>query len=341
EGAALIEKACLTCHEPDPDGSNFARLDFEKHCADCHLTGGMESAALNVDGKNGDKAGVETLEMIRKRMGPRARWAYYMNPNEFETKAGGRKVVKSPLHHADPWILENLNVLRRQLYPELELAELTKASGEVGLANVNDVHSEALEKLQAYSDELKSRPEEELAIEIKTIDSLIRKLRREIELESFTSSPRLTEKSFFDPTSATLDPSLSPEKIDELKGLVVALTGKDNKLCQQCHTVQYASVMRVSAEQEILNRVEFNHRAHILESGCLDCHTDIPVTSEMSAGKTVDSTLDRAAVQNIPGIKNCRSCHTSSGASTNCVSCHLFHPNKNNRGSLQLFVGAR
>ena len=53
---------------------------------------------------------MKTLETLREEHAPGSRWAFYIDPNEFKLR--GDSVRKSPVYHADPWILENLRQLR-------------------------------------------------------------------------------------------------------------------------------------------------------------------------------------------------------------------------------------
>jgi hypothetical protein len=57
----------------------------------------------------------------------------------------------------------------------------------------------------------------------------------------------------------------------------------------------------------------FTHKPHLLQAKCETCHTTIAASKE---------ALDA----NVPGIANCQSCHNSSQARADCVSCHTYHP---------------
>ena len=85
-------------------------------------------------------------------------------------------------------------------------------------------------------------------------------------------------------------------------------------------------------------RAEFDHRAHILQRRCLDCHAEIPIAENAEAVGPVDASLDRAEIQNVPGIDTCRECHRPEVAPTQCVTCHFFHPNKSRRSELLLYL---
>ncbi len=330
EGTTYIENACLYCHNPDPDGMNFKPLDYDTHCGDCHLTADKETALLNVkDPQDPTKPGVETLQMIRRRGGPGTRWAFYINPNEFKILAGGRKVKKSPVYHEDPWVLENLKQIRRTLYPDLKLADLLKTSGKVFNKTNNMFYQEAIIMLKEYITQLRGRPEPEIQQDLLKLDSLLTIAQKKIQSPYYP-----LVDSLFRTSSLKYNPNLTQGQIENFKKFALKLTG----VCQECHLVKDASILRVAKEQEILIRAKFDHRAHIFERRCLECHVDIPITADMTTTPTLDPKKDRAAIQNIPNITNCQECHNQQQASNRCVTCHYFHPNKQNRGNLKLFV---
>ncbi|MEE8586381.1 MAG: hypothetical protein V3T83_16165, partial [Acidobacteriota bacterium] len=52
-----------------------------------------------------------------------------------------------------------------------------------------------------------------------------------------------------------------------------------------------------------------------------------------------DPQADRSAIQNLPGIEDCRSCHQSGLVDDGCVTCHRFHPDERNKSRLLLHSG--
>jgi len=327
-GNVYLEKACLYCHVPKSDGKTFKPIEYDAHCGDCHLTTAVETPSLAIKDMNDPlKPGVETLEMIQRRRGPGTQWAFYTNPNDFKTKPGG-KVVKSPVYHEDPWILENLRQLRQALYSDVGLSDLLKTSGDVPGNRRAMLYDEALQALRGYLVGLRSRPEPEIQADLARIDSVLKSTEKKLR--------RLppTEASAFLLPPDKANPELSPAQRNEFQDFALKLT----RPCQECHFVANASIMRVQSDQRVLRRAEFDHRAHILERRCLQCHVDIPVTQAMSGGAPVDNARDRSAIQNIPQKQNCDECHNDRAASIRCVTCHFMHPNKENRASLQLFV---
>jgi len=129
---------------------------------------------------------------------------------------------------------------------------------------------------------------------------------------------------------------MSGEDIDEIKRIVNNLT----KPCVDCHIIQDATIRRVQKDQRVLTRAHFDHRAHILQRRCLDCHVEIPVSPAEKAESvtTTAKGIDQAEIQNIPKIETCKECHNPKTTSNQCVTCHYFHPNKTNRSDMLLYM---
>ncbi|MEO8166818.1 MAG: cytochrome c3 family protein [bacterium] len=321
-----IEQACLYCHNPQADGKGFKPLDFDMQCADCHLTTSSETPALTIkDG--GASPGVETLEMIQRRRGPGTIWAFYTNPNEFSVSNG--KVKKSPVYHRDPWVLENLKQIFRTLYSDSSLADLLNATGNGVKKGKQQIYAEAIQKLRDYVTGLRSRPEPEVQAELMRIDSLLNAAENKIMRGGEILPDLLPMMKIFAGNS-----SITQEQRTDLEDFAQKLT----RPCQECHVVEHASILSVKASQRTFQRAEFDHRAHITQRRCLECHNVIPVEQALAGDTTGVAMIDRASTHNIPGIQNCYECHTKDAGSNSCVTCHYMHPNKANRGSLQLFV---
>ncbi|MFN0157641.1 MAG: cytochrome c3 family protein [Bacteroidota bacterium] len=328
-GSAFREQACLHCHNARPDGKSFNPINYDVHCADCHLTTSSETPPLPIK-DSGDplSPGVETLEMIQRRRGPATEWAFYTNPNEFSVRAGGR-VVKSPLYHQDPWVMENLRQIRHALFADLGLSDLLSTEdGATGLQQ-REKYKKAIETLRAYVAGLRGRPEPEIQADLTRIDSSL----RIAELAVADATTPLSN-TLFAGAALMENPALTPAQRTELEDVALRLT----KPCQECHMVSRAAIVTVRANQRALMRAEFDHRTHILDRRCLDCHTDIPIPEVFDAGTKLTHPMDRAATQNIPRKDNCVQCHSAAASSNACVACHFFHPNKDNRANLQLFV---
>ncbi len=328
-----IERACLYCHNPQPEGKRFAPIAFETHCQTCHLTANVETPALRMfNNDEPNTPGVITLEAMRNSGSPQAVTAAFISPSEFQVKPGNR-LVKTRVHHEDSWIMENLRRLRAQYYPASGFDELLKTSGALSSSNkmllTRQVYEEALETLQTYAAGLRARPEPEVQLELMRVDSLIKATRNKLQrggLELQLAMPVMKRNGNTAPRA-------------EVDDFVNNLT----KPCQECHMVEQASIRRVQKDQTVLARAEFNHRAHILQSRCLDCHNEIPVLAAMNGTATngmamVSKLGDRSAIQNLPRIENCQTCHNAAETSNRCVTCHVFHPNKTQRTSMLLYL---
>lgn len=103
------------------------------------------------------------------------------------------------------------------------------------------------------------------------------------------------------------------------------LAEKIAKPCVECHTLSGAGVLPVNGEQEVLRRANFDHRAHIVQAQCLDCHFKIDV-EKVAPDTLLSIRQDRSSVQNLPEIDKCWQCHAEEKATRDCARCHEFHP---------------
>ena len=326
QGLLDIEKACLTCHNSRADGASFEPIDFDRHCDACHLTTSIRTPRLPI--REGSDVGVRTLEDIQSRRSSGSEWAFYTNPNEFRVSGG--RVMKTLLHHEDPWILENLRELRATLYPNAGLGDLLKASADVDAGDgVTQLYREAVATLEQRVLGLRSRPEPEVQDELARIDALLLDVRRALR-DPFTP---LDETEFL-LSPGIPDPALGAERVAEIEDLVTDLT----QPCAQCHTVEQATFQRVQKDQGVLRRANFDHRSHILQARCLDCHGGIPIQQALDGAIELSAEEDQAAIQNLPGIASCQECHGPGLTSDSCVTCHDFHPDKSRRSELLLYL---
>lgn len=307
------QRACLDCHEPDAQGAGFGPIDFARHCDACHLTAGTGTPRLPI-GDPADPAapGVETLVAMMERQGAAVRWAWSTNPDDFQETAG--KVAKRPVEHADPWVMENLRRIRRQLSPGLGLAELLATSVDHGSAGAGPavLTREAVASLREAAAGLRGRPEPEIQAELKALDGLLAAVEKRL------ARGEAVPASAF--TASAAAPGLAPQHAAALRRLALDLT----EPCRTCHVVSDAAILRVQSDQRTLLRAQFSHRAHrLLVPKCTDCHGAIP-----GLGRDVpaDEARDLAETQNLPTIAVCRTCHNRQAAADRCVSCHLFHP---------------
>jgi hypothetical protein len=328
ENLVDIEKACLYCHNPQPDGKKFQPINFDRHCDACHLTSSTATPWLKIQaGKNSNTPGVKTLEAIQKSQGPGTLWAFYTNLNEFQKR--GDRVRKSPIYHQDPWIMENLKGLRRKIYPNLGIVDLLKASGDIPSQEVRLLYKEAVQTLKDYAIALRARPERSIQRELNKINRYI----EEIENKLRDPYSPLDDTKFLLST-VEKNPNLSKGQIEQFEKFINKLT----EPCQMCHVVSNATILRVQKDQRELKRAEFNHRDHILQRRCLDCHTAIPFIEFIGNSSKLDETKDRSAIQNIPTIETCQQCHQPKVTSNRCITCHFFHPNKSQRSNLLLYL---
>jgi hypothetical protein len=327
QGLEDVERACLYCHNPRPDGKRFLAVDFDRHCDACHLTAATATTRLPIAGP--DAPGVVTLATLVEEQPPGTRWALFANPNEY--RQAGSRVSKSPVHHQDEWILYNLRRLRRALYPDAGLADLLRASPDAEPGETEDLYREAVATLEGYAEGLRSRPEPAIQAELARIEELLRGVRRALD-DPYTP---LDETELMLALSERRS-DLSDEAAAELEQLVDQLT----QPCQQCHKIERATIARVQKDQAVLGRAEFNHRAHILQVRCLECHTAIPIADGILADevKSAESPIDRATIQNLPRIERCQECHRPGVSSNRCVTCHEFHPDKSRRSDLLLYL---
>jgi hypothetical protein len=323
-GFADLERACLECHQPDPSGRGFEPVSFDRHCDACHLDAGVATPRLAVAAEGA--VGVETLETIQASGEPGTDWSFYLDPNEFRLAAGGRLVMKTPLHHRDPWVLHNLRRLRRQLYPDAGLADLLATSAEVAERDPAELYREAVATLEGQARGLRGSPDPEVQGQLDRIDALIARVRTALD---DPTTP-------FDPTEFLLaleqPAELAPETREEIDLVAADLTAP----CTNCHRLDRLTIERVEESQTTLNRAEFDHKAHVIQRRCLDCHSRLPILEAVS-GTEVDKSLDRSAIYNLPRIADCRQCHRPGLTSARCTTCHLFHPDAGRRSDLLLY----
>ncbi len=334
----FFEEACLYCHTPDSDGKSFQNINFEKHCARCHLKADAIVQGLPVfNPVLPEQAGVETIRQLQFRGGPGLSWAFSANPNLTYTEDG--EVTKNSIYHKDPWIMENLRQIRKKLFPGTGLFDLLDTSGEVTQQRVDTLYNQAIRQLQSQTNELQNRSE--LKGELGKINILLDKARQQLQ-KPLSARSKARFQFPFNKTNQRLSESQRATFLQ----LAVDLTAEGGPQCRKCHIVANASVARVSAAQGVLINSEFNHRAHVLEKRCLECHTEIPITENImkmavenyATFKEKFSSIyhvDRAETQNIPKLLTCQKCHSDEKVSNSCTTCHKFHPNKRYRSSLQ------
>lgn len=321
-----VEKACLSCHHIEPDGKQFQPINFETHCDSCHLTTAITTPRLPIQSE--DQLGVLTLAGIQDQGEPGGLWSFFSNPNEFRV-VGDRFVSKSPLHHEDPWVMDNLRRLRKMLYPDAGLADLLNASADVPPEQVEALYREAVETLRGYLMELRARPEPEIQQELGQMEALLAQVENELE-DPYAA---LDELAFF--VALHRDGEQVENALgEEIHTLVQDLT----EACRVCHTVENATIARVQAGQGTFHRAEFNHSTHIIQRRCLDCHNQIPIREFLTGDNPVPPELDQASILNLPDRQTCIACHNQTTSADNCITCHQFHPDKTRHANLLLYA---
>ena len=325
-GGGNVEAACLACHAPAADARGFEPIRFEAACADCHLGSHDESAELPVQPRRAPLVraagggveltlGVETLGTVRARSGPGEGWAARMSAAGFDEDDGF--VVKTGVEHADPWVLHNLRRLRRAIYPSRGLSDLLVTSADVSRADGPALYAEALGALREYADGLRGRDEDWVQAALLDFDRSMGALERRL------SDPDTT----LDDTRFRLnvrDPRLTDAQLADIEAFAAEVAAP----CTTCHTLERATIRRARGDQRVLRRANFDHGAHAIQRGCLDCHTRIPFGEYLGADGPVDPALDNAAIQNLPAVAVCQQCHRPDAVSDGCVTCHDFHPDR-------------
>lgn len=322
---ADVERACLECHRPDPAGRGFEPIAFDTSCDACHLDNTLATPRLTVAGGPGE-VGVETLEAVRSRGAPGSDWAYYLDPGELRPAAGGRLVSKSPLHHRDPWVLHNLRRLRRLLYPDAGVADLLVASAATEPGRTSELYHEAVDTLEDWARGLRGTADPEVQGQLTRVDHLLVEIRRALDDPTTPLDPTELLLALDQPAE------VEPEVAEEIDLLVADLTAN----CTVCHRLDRLTIARVEENQRTMRRAEFNHRAHIIQRRCLDCHGELPILEAVS-GAEIEPERDRAELYNLPRIETCRECHQGGLTADSCTTCHLFHPDTGRHADLLLY----
>ena len=312
------EGACLSCHTPKPDGRTFEPISYARGCDGCHLRPSEATPFLPLHTTG--KPGAMTLSDIRREGGPGTQWVDHWNPNELTVQGG--QIRKRPVYHADPWVLENLRRLRRELYPGAELADLLRTSPEMSVGETRVVHREAIRTLQAQIESVRGDPSPDVQRELATLTGLVQQLERKVD-----SPFAPLDETKFAVSEASRDTSRN-------EGAYRAVVDSLTKSCRECHVVDKATIRRVKTDQRALVRAEFNHRAHVTHARCLDCHNVIQTRAFLDTEDNPPAERDNATIFNLPAIATCRTCHTSTAAPTRCTSCHVFHPDKSHWAQL-------
>lgn len=313
-----LEAACMQCHLPTADGAAFQAIDFDVNCSACHLLGAESTAWLPV--KNTDRTpGVLTLDALKQNERAVYENIRPIDEGAFARRRRGQQIRKSAVTHKDAWILANLALLRREIYPGLGLADLLATTAADPLSTEKRaLYDEALNKLQMAEKSLRAGAGPSLQSELSTIRQYLD------DIASRLSDPTtVLDGSKWRLSPALENPDFSPKTIASYQILISDLT----QPCQKCHFIKYASLVRVQKDQRILQRAEFNHRTHIIQQSCFECHNEIRFPEFGQNADSLAQATDVATTQNVPGIEKCQTCHKSDAVSNRCITCHRFHPN--------------
>ena len=93
--------------------------------------------------------------------------------------------------------------------------------------------------------------------------------------------------------------------------------------CLKCHELSGSKLDPVQIARPVMQRSVFNHAPHVTQVSCGVCHGD-PGAETAELQMVFASKL--ASDVNVPGVANCRTCHTPSAVSSDCETCHRYHP---------------
>ena len=203
------------------------------------------------------------------------------------------------------------------MYPTASLADLLRTSAHVPPTDRWVLYDEALKTVRSYTGELHGRDDEGIHRTAHEFEQMVDVLEQRIA----DPATRLDDAPF---GLGPVDPRLTIDQIAEIE----AFAERVAQPCRKCHTVSQATIRRVQTDQSILRRARFNHRPHVIQRGCLDCHERIPFADLVGSRRPVGAEIDAATIQNIPAIATCRQCHTADLVSDRCVTCHEFHPSE-------------
>jgi hypothetical protein len=197
------------------------------------------------------------------------------------------RIVKKRVMHKDAWVIYNLNQLRKAM----DLSGLMQSENEPsGFSNAQSQMRMALQSLAGSGNT-------ELQNQIALADSMLMKLN-------------VSEKQLIGG--------------DTLNAETASIVQKLSQPCRECHMLKNSAILWVNGRQNQLVRANFNHRAHIVQRKCLDCHYRIGINAT-GADSVRAIRDDRSAVQNLPDKTECAKCHNGNETTQRCITCHEFH----------------
>ena len=305
---------CQYCHEPTRDGSGFGPLNFDRHCAECHLKKGTLGTT--------DPVPADAV-VLPQQMDSAASRGRRASPD-----ASGNVVV-GPLVHKDPWVLANLAKISREVDPDgfsRKRAELDRRAAELTAESRSTAKATAKADLPAERVRLAGliasiSADQSRAAERRGLEQQLARIDLEAELGAVPKLPPRarglvdaelalvqTQIAFMD-LASTARTSLSPEEKERRRAAVAPLTAA----CTLCHVYRGTLPEPVRAAIPVLVRANYVHRPHLQLVGCAKCHSGIEESR-------------KAEDVNLPGIASCAECHRPGKSRSDCAECHTFHP---------------
>jgi hypothetical protein len=203
-----------------------------------------------------------------------------------------------------------LDALARTGAPQSQIAALRRdldgiapagagASGVSALRSQLDSRERALAAAKEESERLQSRIQEPAGAASSDVASLEqRRAQIEGEIHALADLPRAPAAA---PTSS-VDPEEAAKTLEKIL-----------KPCLKCHLEANHTIGRTAVARSVLPAAIFNHKPHLQQATCLECHGKISASEE-----STDLSLD--------GISKCQTCHRWRAAASTCQTCHRYHP---------------
>jgi mono/diheme cytochrome c family protein len=311
-------ESCVKCHEPQ--NRDLARVEFDRHCAECHAQKGSVGIVEPLPLDDALPAG---------------------SPSEGFDVVGGQ-VSKGVVAHRDDWVRGSLTRLRQDLDPAGYAAERGTLLARLGqlrrrLAVANPLAALDLEGLKQREAALVGEgaapaavPGDETDLEMLARlrdrrQAELARVRDEIDLRRAGAAPPRTAAAAGQQRATETEIRALEVRLLELPDAPTRVLSAEERArkqesaeilatsCQKCHQIQGATIAPVALARRALVRARFQHQPHLLQAECLHCHQGID-----SSRKAEDLS--------VPGVQSCRECHKPQGAPQTCQSCHQFHP---------------
>lgn len=212
---------------------------------------------------------------------------------EFEARRRELISALEAIEAADPALRSRAEDLRRRL--------LALSPGDSGLDVLKRVRDQRLTDLDRVRDEIRLR------------DAGVQPPRAVLLVASQRAIQRTLDETQGQLAALAAVPApshaLSAEERERKQESFEVLTTP----CLKCHVLSQGALPRVAAARPVLVRSSFVHQPHLLQADCVRCHGGIEKSK---------SSQDL----NFRGVGNCAECHKPRGVTTECQSCHNYHP---------------